>query len=238
MREKIIIDTTENKRIYGELDYTDDSSDSLLIFIHGFTGSKTQYTYLYSVPFFNSRGIATFRYNCYGREADTRKTSDITFQNQIDDFNNLIDYFRDKYKKLYVVGHSFGSIVSSFSNNEKLDKLVFWDPTMGFPSAKDKGFIINNVLDAYICDVRTVSIFSKDYIDSWQKLTVKDQLDKVRTSIRIFFAEKSTKYIDWKGDLVGKYSDIFEIVPNADHDFLVPGTADELYKRTYNWLIQ
>ena len=87
------------------------------------------------------QGIATFRYDKrVVKQIRTRNIDpDITFDDFVEDAISVIDYFKTGYthSKIYLIGHSQGSLVGMIASKEKAD---------GFISLAGAGQNIGNVL--------------------------------------------------------------------------------------------
>ena len=76
----------------------------------------------------SNRGIATFRYDKrivkQIRQGNVDK--DIIFDNFVSDASDVIDYFKAKpiYNKIYVIGHSQGSLVGMLAAKDKADGFI------------------------------------------------------------------------------------------------------------------
>jgi hypothetical protein len=75
-----------------------------------------------------NRGIATFRYDKRIVKQLRRGNLDpnIKFENFVNDAIDVIDYFRKQndYKKIYIIGHSQGSLIGMLAAKEKADGFI------------------------------------------------------------------------------------------------------------------
>ena len=91
--------------------YQAEKSDTLLIFSHGIGEHQGLYTQFknklisanYSVLLYDIRGHG---------QSDTLKGYK-SYQVFIDDLGKLVQTYRSDYKKIYLIGHSFGAIISN-----------------------------------------------------------------------------------------------------------------------------
>lgn len=237
MQKNIKIKTKDNRCIYGVLDRKNDKDSKLIIFVHGFTGSMNEHQYFNAAPFFNDKGFATFRFNLYGRESDTRKTSNVSLMDHINDTKDVIDHFSSDFKEIYLVGHSLGATVVSMIDKSKVKKIVLWDPAAGLSSPEDNGMRWIKELNAYLCDRRVECLFSKELIEQWMEATVEKQVSSFKVPTKIIFAGNYNKYSQWKDHLKSiRVETDHVIISGASHGFTEEGKNMELYKETYNWL--
>ncbi|WP_179317050.1 alpha/beta hydrolase [Winogradskyella undariae] len=102
-----------------------------------------------------NNGIATFRYDKRVVKQILHNNIDknMMFDDFITDASDVLDYFKEKnnYSKIYVIGHSQGSLVGMVSAKDKAD---------GFISLAGAG---NNIGDVLIEQIdKTAPMFSKD----------------------------------------------------------------------------
>lgn len=100
-------------------------------------------------------GIATFRYDkrIVKQIRQNNVSKNIMFDDFVSDASDVIDYFKSKnnYNKIYVIGHSQGSLIGMLSAKDKAD---------GFISLAGAG---NNIGDVIIEQItKTAPIFSED----------------------------------------------------------------------------
>lgn len=238
MQTSVKIPTKDHKSIYGVLDTQDTNTKKIIIFVHGFTGSMNEQQYFNAVPFFNNKGYSTFRFDLYRKAPDARKTSEVSFQNHIQDTESVINYFSTKFEKIYLIGYSLGGTVVSLIDKKHIEKIVLWDPTNGFNSPKEKGFLWNEDLNLYICRYRMDILFGRELIEEWQDITIQQQISSLTVPTKIIFAGNYTKYDEWKDylDDTKKFPFSYHIIPGASHTFIEPGIAEQLYEETHKWI--
>ncbi len=236
MQNSVKILTKDNKYIYGILNQSSTADSKVVIFVHGFTGDANEHQYFNAVPYFNTKGFATFRFNFYGRQPDARKTSEVSLMNHINDTRAVIDHLSSQFDEIYLVGHSLGACVVSLVDKTNVKRIVLWDPANGFASPQEKGMVFNSDLNAYICDYKMEILFGKDLIEEWIKITIEKQIESFVVPTKIVFAGNYNKYDQWKEHLSSiKALNNHYIVQGASHEFVEEGTSSVLFEETYKW---
>lgn len=130
----------------------------LFIIVHGLPGSMDEDFYLNATRWFAKQGYATFRFNLYSGEKDSRQLMESTLKTHASDIDAIVRYFyKKKFKKIFLVGHSYGGPSILLSNEQKFDGAVLWDPSYKISFTKtEKG----SPAVKYIKDV-------KGYIMKW-----------------------------------------------------------------------
>ncbi|MEK7568650.1 MAG: alpha/beta fold hydrolase [Patescibacteria group bacterium] len=155
MEKKLKIKVSEKNYIYGRL--SGSSRQPLFIVVHGLPGSMDEDFYLNATRWFVKRGYASFRFNLYGTEKNSRQMMDSTLKTHASDIDAAVRYFRGKkFQKIFIAGHSYGGPSILLSSEQKFDGAVLWDPSYkvsftktqhGFPAVKYikeiKGYIMN-----------------------------------------------------------------------------------------------
>lgn len=151
--KELKIKTSDKKVIYGILGKSSKKSDTLVIFVHGFTGHRDEHIFFNGSKLFTQKGLDTFRFNLYAGEAKSiRHFRDTTISLHGKDINTVVKYFRNKYKKIFVIGHSYGGTSLLFTNQSLIDKYVFWDASYIDSKNVLEDMRLDKKIDAYIID--------------------------------------------------------------------------------------
>src|ERR1700722_5022683 len=111
MEKSIKLKASKKINIIGILN-SKKKSDKLVIFCHGLTGSMYESKSMQGVKLFTSKGYDTFRIDFYGDAWQSGRTLlHSTISTHVLDLNTVLDHFKNKYKKIYLVGHSLGGSV-------------------------------------------------------------------------------------------------------------------------------
>jgi pimeloyl-ACP methyl ester carboxylesterase len=237
MQAEIKITTLDHHKIYGTLNAPNDNVSKLIIFVHGLTGNREEHQYYNAVPFFTSRGFATFRFDMYGYHEGARRLVDSTIETHISDLEAVLAYFADKYDEIYLVGHSIGATVMCLCDHSSAKKLVLWDPTQGFDSVREKDIVWQAELGLYMLDWQMQILVSKEFIEQWRKITVSEEVANLKTPTKIIFAGKAEKYDKWKHSLSDiKVENEHVVIDGASHRFTEEGALVKLYNETLEFI--
>ncbi len=235
IEKEIKIKTRDGHTIYGVLsDQKVQPSKTLVVFVHGLASSMHEHKYYNAARLFAREEIATFRFNFYDCRKGGRSIMDCTLPLHAADLNRVVTNFREKYKKIFLVGHSLGAIVILLADTKKVDGVIFWDGThKETKRAKlftHKAFIWAKPLRAYIANWGSVYVIPKALLDpTSRRLLIKN----ISCPIKLIYAEK--------GILVEGAKDYFKLanspkelvfIKDADHNFDRGETAVTLHKET------
>lgn len=233
MQEEIFIDTTDGYKIYGSITFSSQKTDRLVIFVHGFTGHKDEHIFFNGAKFFNENGLDVFRFDLYSFEKNSRPFKDQSISVHGKDVGVVKDHFKNKYKKIYLVGHSYGGTSLLFLELSGVSALIFWDASYVSKEGKDY-FKYNKYLDSYIVEDRIDYIVGKKFVEELKDFPdCGNLISKVNIPV---------KFITAKGNHGLKY---FEKANNpkeliniekADHCFNSFESEAELLKETLKWI--
>lgn len=235
MKKDIQINTSDKCKIYGTLDSNGNSS--LMIFVHGITGNKDEHHYFNAVPFFAQNDFDTFRFNFYCRDKEARPLSESSITSHANDLKTIIDFFKDKYENLILVGHSLGALVILNTELSNISKLVLWDSTTGFENLEDKDISYYANLNKYILNWRMDIIVGKQMIDEWKNTDIEQLIKKISIPCKFIFAGNCDKYESWKPYLKDiKVRSEVVVINGASHGFIEAGAEERLFEETLKWI--
>lgn len=108
----------------------------LLIFVHGFVGSKVGEHRLFvkAARYFTERGYGVFRFDFSGCGESDGDYAGVTLTNQLQEVQDVVDYLSlirgiDKHR-ITLVGHSMGGAVASLTaaSDLRIKQLILWSP--------------------------------------------------------------------------------------------------------------
>ncbi|MDP4000732.1 MAG: hypothetical protein Q8P83_00605 [bacterium] len=238
MEKRLTLKTEDNFTIYGTLNNSSVASSKLIIFVHGLTGSQNEHQYFNAVPFFTKQGFDTFRFDLYSRGDNARQLSNCSITIHAQDLTTVVNYFKDTYDQVFLVGHSLGVPVVLHTNLAPITKIILWDPTSGMKSLEEKKCVYNEKLEKYILNWGKEIILGQNMIDEWKKTSnLKALVDKITKPCKFVFAGNGNKYEAWKPYLkLIKVPYEFAVVSGATHIFLEEGTEKKLFDETLKWL--
>lgn len=237
MEKKIVIDTSDNHKIYGTLNKPENATDQLVIFIHGFTGNSNEHIFFNGAKELNKKKIASFRFDLYSWEEAARHMPDCGIQTHVDDLRTVFDYFKDKYARIYLVGHSLGGIVV-LESSLPASAYILWDPSYASTYTELNDYKYVKELDAYTLDWGVVYVIGKKMReDDWTQSSSEELMSKVKCPIKIINAENGVLTEGGKDYFkLAQEPKAHTLIKNAGHTFDEEGAEEELFKETINWI--
>lgn len=239
MQKNITIKFKEEKiNIYGVLD-DPGKTKKLVIFVHGITGHKNEHIFYNAAKFFNAKKYATFRFDLYSDLKNGRKLKNCSIGDHSKDLNEVVKFFKSKYKKIYLVGHSLGGPVVLSADLKLIEKIVLWDPSTRLRGRKDKSWYhFNKAINAYILEWSVSFIVGKKLMSEWNGLNYKGWFANCQRPLKVICAGDGILKNDWKKILPGfKTRTKLAIIKNAGHCFDENDTETILFNKTLRWIL-
>ena len=237
MEKNILIETKDSHLIYGTLS-SKKKSKKLIILVHGLLGNKNEHIFYNGTKFFIKNGFDTFRFDLYNGRKGGRKLKECTLEIHSQDTSIVVNYFKRKYDKIFLVGHSYGGLTVMKSDLSSISGIILWDAasTTNTEWASAMEYVEN--LDAYLLSWGMDYIIGKHMFNESQKLPhPKELMSKINVPIKIICAQNSTLLKD--GKIYYKYAKNpkeFTIIKNARHNFNEEGSEELLFKETLNFM--
>lgn len=105
-----------------------DKAESAIIFVHGLTGHSSEHIFYNAARFFPARGLDAIRFDLYPGGLEGRILPECSITTHTSDLNQVLEHFRPKYKKLFLVGHSLGSVTLLSAKMQLADAILLWAP--------------------------------------------------------------------------------------------------------------
>lgn len=236
MEEEIKVSLKNKKYIYGIL--RGSLKNPLVIFVHGFTGSKNEHQFFNGARFFEKNGFATFRFDLYSWKENARKLEECTLSLHGQDLDIVVEYFRNKgVKKTFVVGHSFGGVTVLLSKKKGFNAAVLWDPSDN-PAAVTFSEYVKE-LDKYYVTYDTSYGFTigKLMYEENKNLKPFKLIAALNVPVKVIVAglgilvKGGEKYFQ-----AAKEPKALAVIPNATHCFDEEGTEEKLFQETLDWI--
>ncbi|MEX2033185.1 MAG: alpha/beta fold hydrolase [Candidatus Colwellbacteria bacterium] len=238
MEKEIKIRTPDKHIIYGTLSLAKRKSSTLLVFVHGLTGHQNEHIFYNGARYFSERGINTFRFDLYTSEKGGRVLTKCGISTHAEDLNTVVKYFRKKFKKIFVAGHSLGGLTIQASNADLVDGIIFWDSARSLKGVKGAGFKFIKALDLYLIRWGTEILMGKKMNRERNNFPLPNEImPRIHTPIKIIVAGKGT--VIKTGRAYYKYANKpkeFAIVKGAGHNFNEEGVAEKLFAETYSFI--
>jgi len=238
MEKEIKIKTKDNHIIYGILNAAK-KTKNLVIFVHGLTGHPNEHLFYNAVPFFNIKNYTTFRVALYSSEKKARTLTDCTLTTHTEDLNCVLNYFKKKYSKIFLVGHSFGGPTILHATLTAVSGIVLWDPSINIGR---KSFLSEfsylPKIKKYVVNWGTQHIIgTKMYEEFSYKGKYKNLARNFKTPLNIILAGNGILKKDWKKEIT-YFSCPTELVliKGATHCFDEEGVEKKLFSETLRWI--
>lgn len=126
MEKKIYFKNSKGDRLCGILNNpTKNKNKPIIVLAHGFSTSKDSDTYTSLAERLEKHNISTLRFDFYGHGESEGKFEDITISEAVDDVLQAIKYLKSiDYKKIGLMGSSFGGIASMIAASKSKDLYV------------------------------------------------------------------------------------------------------------------
>lgn len=165
----------------------------MVIFCHGFSGTKDGPLFELVADTLQAHGIASIRFDFNGHGESEGEFKDMTVPNEIIDAKKVVEYVRDLsyVNDLAIVGHSQGGVVASMTAGElssELGEPAFHAVVLMAPAAvlRDdaiRGSVMGTTFDPFD---------PGEYVNMWGRLKLGGNY--IRTAFRLPIYETSTKY--------------------------------------------
>lgn len=235
MRKEITINLNKKLNLYGILNT--EQNDTLIIFVHGLSGKANEYLYFSAAAYFPQKGTDTFRFSLYPKKPDARTLSESSLTTHVHDLKKVVEYFKPKYSKIVLIGHSFGALVILKSNLSDIYKVLLWDPT---PECKDitiKNGEYNKALDKYILHWGMDIIVSKEMVEEWKNINIQELVSKLNVPCKFIFAGNYNKRVLWASCFKYIQTEFEETsIEGATHEFDEEGIHEKLFAETLDWI--
>jgi pimeloyl-ACP methyl ester carboxylesterase len=237
MEKEVKIKTKDKHVIYGSLTTAKKASSKLVIFCHGFTGNRNEHIHFNGAKYFTGKGYDTFRFDFYSSEKKARHFEDTFIGQHGADITTVVSHFKSTYKKIYLIGHSFGGTSLLFASHTNVNALVFWDASYFSKEEAKKEFKIDTKTGLYLMDFGVRTIIGKKFIDELHRFPDCGQLiSSVQVPVKCIGAGKgkdAKKYF-----AKANQPKAISIITSADQNFNTFSDEVKLFEETYNWLKQ
>ena len=183
----------------------------MVVFCHGFNGSKDGPMFELMADTLQAHGIASIRFDFNGHGESEGEFKDMTVPNEIEDAKKVVAYVRDlRYvSSLAVVGHSQGGVVASMTAgqlSEELGEPAFQAVALMAPAA----VLRDDAIRGSVMGAQFDPFDPGEYVDLWSNLKLGAKY--IRTAFSLPIYETAEKYqgpaliIHGNGDRVVPYT--------------------------------
>ncbi len=183
----------------------------MVVFCHGFNGSKDGPMFELMADTLQAHGIASIRFDFNGHGESEGEFKDMTVPNEIEDAKKVVAYVRDlRYvSSLAIVGHSQGGVVASMTAgqlSEELGEPAFQAVALMAPAA----VLRDDAIRGSVMGAKFDPFDPGEYVDLWGSLKLGAKY--IRTAFSLPIYETAEKYqgpaliIHGNGDRVVPYT--------------------------------
>jgi len=132
MKEENIYFENQGEKIEGILHLPENKTDSLVILVHGFTGSKEGPGGLFInlAEKLVSKNFAVFRFNFRFTSEDFSEFYKMTIKGEVSDLKLIINEMSKRFSKIGILAESMGGLISILSYDDRVKCLVLWYPAI------------------------------------------------------------------------------------------------------------
>jgi len=238
MEKQVQIETPDKHTIYGFLRTPKKKSKTLVVLVHGLTGHPNEHFHFNGARFLEKHGFASYRFSLYIAAPGGRKLHECGVSTHVQDLNTVLKFFRKKFKKIIVVGHSLGGITVLAADHSLVDSIILWDGTSSLKTRIKKDFIYSKKLDAYLMDWRVRGIMSKKMHKEWTDFPLpKDAVKKLTKPLKVIVAGNGILIKAGKEYYkAAKGPKEFAVIKGASHTFIEDGTEEKLLAETLSFV--
>ncbi|MCX6814338.1 MAG: alpha/beta fold hydrolase [Candidatus Aenigmarchaeota archaeon] len=246
--KKVSFQNGRGQKLAGILHEAD--SDKVVILLHGFGGDKDeQGIFVRTAENLNKNGFSALRFDFAGSGESEGEFSEMSFSSGIEDLNSAIEFVKNKgYKKIGLVGQSFGGAVSILGYSKSIQTMVLWNPVSKVISfenylsshnrnwkgdLKTKGFCV-----IYKYKRNKFLTIGKKLLDEVEKLDILSEARKISCPVLVIHGDKDS-VLPWKNSLellkVLKEPKKLEIVKVPSMASMTLTRKKSLLDLTVNW---
>ncbi len=245
---KLKVKLNKDKFVYTE--FEDNSSETLVVLMSGFSGGLYLPLFIQATKFFSKVGLDVLRVNfCIDEDDEIKPEDAFSVENMSFSFyqttlKNVLDRLSGKYSKIILVGHSFGAIISisfleKYQEYRNRCEIVFWDQSHLPWDKKEMAndFMFDDNKKLFIEKETNLALDCEFYneLTSFNSLETFASLGK---NACIIAAENSAnidaqKYWD---DISDKKTSVFKVIKNTNHFFEGSKSQQELFDITLDYV--
>lgn len=241
MEKQLRLKTHDGKEIESILNTGKRKNSTVVVFVHGLTGSPNEHNYFNAAKQFPNRGVDTFRFALYEYGPKNRTLADCSIGIHGKDIDRVVKYLRPLYKTIAIVGHSLGCPSILKSDFSLPDIVVLWEPSHLTPArAKRIKTIKLNKRKAFMREGAFDYLMSEKMIKEWKEFDATNELPKIASIKKPLLIVAAEKGILVQGGeayfKVAKQPKKLVIVKGATHCFDEEGTEEILLAETLKWI--
>jgi pimeloyl-ACP methyl ester carboxylesterase len=226
MQETKQFTAADGKTILVEVNSLPENKSAVLI-VHGFTGHINEHFHYNTAQLFPRKGLDVWRIALYPGRPGTRSMTDVTWEQNFSDINQVLEEMGKLYSQLFLIGHSRGGTLAVYAAHPKLFAKVLWDASCypEKPAQEDLGLHP----DYYTLDWGTILLVGKKYTDGkayWSKYDTAPREQPPTLLVRASASE-----MGWPKFFKVKKA----VIKDSNHTFDKEGNEKKLFSLTLNF---
>lgn len=246
--KKIFFQNSRGQRLAGILHEAE--SDKAIILLHGFGGDKDeQGIFIKMAEALCKEGFTALRFDFAGSGESGGEFSDMTFASEAGDMKSAIEFMKSRgYKKIGVIGQSFGGAIPILGYSKDIISMVLWNPVARMESFRNYLTTQNENWREEARKTGTFRLYKerlkrylyagKSLAEESERLDIFSEARKISCTVLVIHGEKDS-ILPWKDSkelltfLKGKKR--LEIIKGAEHAFHKPSEEKPVIRLTVEW---
>jgi hypothetical protein len=198
------------------------NQDICVVMFHGFTGNKmeTNRMFLKIDQMLEKNAISSLRFDWFGHGESDLEFSDLTVNLLIKQGKTILNYAKNHYKKIYLLGFSMGGLIALNLLDFDPEKLILISPAINMADIASSIYSSNPKFDKDLVDLRGFHL-SKNFVESFKDMAYHGLISQYHQPILLIHGNKDQSVsIEVSRSLVKAYPSInFIEVLGADHGY-------------------
>jgi alpha-beta hydrolase superfamily lysophospholipase len=246
--KKVWFRNSRGQKLAGVLHEAD--SDKAVILLHGFSADKDERgIFIRAAEALSKSGFTALRFDFAGSGESGGKFEEMSFNSEVSDLKSAIKLMKSKgYKKIGLVGASFGGSVSILGCSNGVKTIVLWNPLLRIETFEDylstqnknwrEDFRAKGFFEFYKENKRRFFRVGKNLVGELDKINILSEARKVKVPVMAANGDKDyiTPLSDSKELMkVIKAPKSLEIIKGAEHGFHEPVSEKIAIRLTLEW---
>jgi len=217
--------------------------DCPILLMHGYFSSNRvgpARLYLNLARELEKEGYFSIRFDCYGVGESDGSFSHVTFNSELRDYSNIINYVCNQYNfnKIILIGHSMGANLAIYVTEllfDKIKALILISPDIKKKGGIDQLFNKNQIIELKQkgFTIRKGLLINNTFIENIRNM---DKLNTIITNMNnipsFVIQGKNDELYSLEGaeEVASIFNSKLNIIDHGDHNFLNPGSRMNLFK--------
>ncbi|MBI1328109.1 MAG: hypothetical protein GC136_10780 [Alphaproteobacteria bacterium] len=238
MEQKWDFKSSDGAAIYGVKNSVA-AADAAIFMVHGLMCNMYEYAFKRAADYFE-RDYDVYRFNLYDGRDGARCLNDCSLTTHANDLIDVLNSFSREYKKVFLIGHSYGGTAVMLANIKGVTAVSLWDPSYDLTRTQ-KAFSKKHVeeRDLYSLNRGISQLLGKGMFEQAGSLTqeaCEALSSEFQSPVQVLSAENAMCAKD--KDSFHSYCahpSVREVIKGADHYFREGNSCDILLEKTEEW---